>query len=84
MIRDRRKGENGEETPADVGTLGIVKPATALVPLRAAATAPFTANNRRDASSLTAHGAASSFAKPRREVLLPSEQKPKGVLQYAL
>ncbi|EFY86208.1 mitochondrial NADH-ubiquinone oxidoreductase 20 kD subunit [Metarhizium acridum CQMa 102] len=59
-----------------------VKPTTALIPFRAAAALPIT--HRRDASSLTPHGAGSSLAKPRKEVLLPSEEGTKGVVQYAL
>lgn len=59
-----------------------VKPTTALIPFRAAAVLPIT--HRRDASSLTPHGAGSSLAKPRKEVLLPSEEGTKGVVQYAL
>ncbi|OAQ75418.1 mitochondrial NADH-ubiquinone oxidoreductase subunit [Purpureocillium lilacinum] len=59
------------------------KPATSLVPFRTAAA--FTASSRRDASSLTPHGAgASALAKPRKEVPLPSEEGTKGVIQYAL
>ncbi|KAG6027332.1 hypothetical protein E4U41_000958 [Claviceps citrina] len=60
-----------------------IKPSTALIPLRAAATLPII-TTRRDASSLTPYGSGSSLAKARKEVPLPSEQKPKGVLQYAL
>ena len=60
----------------------IVKPAMSLVSLRAAPA--FTANSRRDASSLTTHGGATGLAKPRKEVPLLSEEGNKGVLQYAL
>lgn len=57
-------------------------PTTALVPFRAATA--FAVNSRRDASSLTAHSGAQSFAKVRKEVPLASEEGTKGVIQYAL
>ncbi|KAG6006582.1 hypothetical protein E4U21_006880 [Claviceps maximensis] len=60
----------------------IVKSTTALIPFRATAAFPIT--SRRDASSLTPHGAGSSLAKARKEVPLPSEEGSKSVLQYAL
>ncbi|KAG6243109.1 hypothetical protein E4U24_005508 [Claviceps purpurea] len=58
-----------------------VKPTTALIPFRAAAALPIT--SRRDASSLAPYGSGSTVA-PRKEVPLPSEQRPKNALQYAL
>ncbi|KAG6216623.1 hypothetical protein E4U50_005422 [Claviceps purpurea] len=58
-----------------------VKPTTALIPFRAAAALPIT--SRRDASSLASYGSGSTVA-PRKEVPLPSEQRPKNALQYAL
>jgi NADH dehydrogenase (ubiquinone) Fe-S protein 7 len=62
-----------------------VKPAASLVPYRAFAAAPsFVASSRRDASSLTPHGGAGAFASARKEVPLPSEERPKSVIQYAL
>uniref|UniRef100_A0A0B7KEP3 Uncharacterized protein n=1 Tax=Bionectria ochroleuca TaxID=29856 RepID=A0A0B7KEP3_BIOOC len=59
-----------------------VKPTTAMVPFRAAAA--INASSRRHASSVTPHTAGTSFAKVRREVPLPSEEKTKSVIQYAL
>lgn len=53
-----------------------------MVPFRAAAA--ITAASRRDASSLTPHGAASGLASARKEVPLASEEGTKGVIQYAL
>jgi hypothetical protein len=62
-----------------------VKPAASLVPYRAFAAAPsVVASSRRDASSLTPHGGAGAFASARKEVPLPSEERPKSVIQYAL
>ncbi|KAG5963885.1 hypothetical protein E4U58_003334 [Claviceps cyperi] len=58
-----------------------VKPTTALIPFRVAAALPI--NSRRDASSLAPYGSGSTVA-PRKEVPLPSEQRPKNALQYAL
>ncbi|VUC36921.1 unnamed protein product [Clonostachys rosea] len=58
-----------------------VKPTTAMVPFRAAAA--INASSRRHASSVTPH-TGTSFAKVRREVPLPSEDKAKSVIQYAL
>ena len=62
-------------------TRHTAKPATALIPIRAAS---ISTSSRRDAASLTAHGPGSSLAKPRKEVPLPSEEGTKGVIQYAL
>ncbi|KAK5987439.1 Complex I-19.3kD [Cladobotryum mycophilum] len=60
----------------------LVKPASALIPFRAAAA--FTTSSQRDASSsLTPHGGF-GLAKPRKEVPLGSEESTKSVLQYAL
>lgn len=58
----------------------IVKPTSALMPFRAAAA--FTTTSQKDATSLTPHSP--SFGKARKEVLLPSEEGTKGVIQYAL
>lgn len=60
----------------------IVKPASALVPFRAAAA--FTTASRKDASAVPAHSSASGLAKARREIPLASEEGNKSVLQYAL
>lgn len=57
-----------------------VKPASALMPFRAAAA--FTTTSQKDATSLTPHSP--SFGKIRKEVPLPSEEGTKGVIQYAL
>jgi hypothetical protein len=62
--------------------IALVKPATAILPFRAAAT--FSTGSRRDASAVTAHSGASGLAKVRKEVPLGSEEGTKGVIQYAL
>jgi len=62
-----------------------VKPTTAILPFRPVAAAAFsTATPQHQASAVTPHGAGSSLSKPRREVPLPSQEKPKSVVQYAL
>lgn len=55
---------------------------TAMVPFRAAAA--LSTSSKRDATSLTPHGAGNGFAKIRKEVPLASEEGTKGVIQYAL
>ena len=63
----------------------VVKPATAILPFRPIAAAAFSTNTpHHQASALTPHGVGSSLSKPRREVPLPSQEKPKSVVQYAL
>ncbi|KAL6859633.1 hypothetical protein J3F83DRAFT_318170 [Trichoderma novae-zelandiae] len=60
-----------------------VKPASALIPFRAASAA-FSTTSRRDATSLTPSPHSPTFGKARKEVVLPSEEGTKGVIQYAL
>ncbi|PTB64262.1 NADH-quinone oxidoreductase [Trichoderma citrinoviride] len=61
-----------------------VKPASALIPLRAASAAAFSTTSRQDATSLTPSPHSSTYGKARKEVALPSEEGTKGVIQYAL
>jgi NADH dehydrogenase (ubiquinone) Fe-S protein 7 len=61
-----------------------VKPASALIPIRAASAAAFSTTSRQDATSLTPSPHSSTFGKARKEVALPSEEGTKGVIQYAL
>ncbi|KAG8168599.1 hypothetical protein KVR01_001348 [Diaporthe batatas] len=60
------------------------KPTQFLTPYRVAA-ASISSSTKNNAAQVQPHGASSSLLKPqRKEVPLPSQQAPKGVVQYAL
>lgn len=48
------------------------------------AAAALSTSSRRDATQVTPYGGASALGRARREVPLPSEEKTKSVMQYAL
>jgi NADH dehydrogenase (ubiquinone) Fe-S protein 7 len=64
----------------------IAKPSSTIVPFRTVAAISSSAN--KTASALTQHdghgGPISVTGKPKREVLLPSQEVKKGAMQYAL
>jgi len=74
----------GSRVPCDAIRY-TARPATQIVPFRAAAVAAFSSSSRNNAASaVQPHGGYGVANRERKEVPLPSQEGTKGVIQYAL